>query len=555
MSRGIPPALLRKARQQYGSWEWRLNNLYWITDKEGRESICKLNWAQLSLFKSMHYLSLILKARQLGMSTFILVYMLDVCLFQRNIRCGIIDYRLDDAKKKLEKIRFAYERLPAFLKLLCPVRSMSVTKIEFKNGSSIEVGTSHRGGTLQYLHVSEFGKICAKFPDKAREIRTGALNTIQKGQVVWIESTAEGQQGDYFDLCEAAQTKQRLSIKLTPMDFKFSFFPWWKETEYQLEPDGIEIPADLATYFKKIEGQPSFIGSKPAKVPKLTDRQKAWYVKKRETQLEDMKREFPATPREAFEASLEGAILGRHMEAAEYEGRIGKFKALPGVPVHSFWDIGRRDYNSIFFGQILVGPLIRIVGFHQDVMRELPHYVELLLGSEKAAKAFGYMAEQFQLNTKGMYADKGWVQGEAWLPHDGKVTEWGSGRSRIEQAQLAGLKPMMQRDLSLHDGLNAMRSILPYCYFDATDSAVGVRMLKAYRWEWDDIRGAWMTGKPAHDTASHGSDAFRGLATSFTEIKPGAPPKDAEPLRGVENMTVRELLKQYRPHMVGTVVR
>ena len=548
MTGQLDKATLRKAAKQYGSWHWRMNNLYWIVDKDGAESVCKLNWAQLDLFKTMHQLSLILKARQLGMSTFILMFMLDVCLFQKNIRCGIIDYRLDDAKKKLEKIRFAYERLPAWMKLAYPVRTMSATRIEFANGSSVEVGTSHRGGTLQYLHISEFGKICAKFPEKAREIRTGALNTIQKGQVVWIESTAEGQQGDYFDLCEAAQTKQRLSVKLTTLDFKFSFYPWWREADYELDPEGVTIPQDLAVYFKKIAGQQSFIGSKPCKVPVLSPRKQAWYVKKRETQLEDMKREFPATPREAFEASLEGAILGHQMELAEYEGRIGKYKALPGVPVHSFWDIGRRDYTSIWFVQILIGQL-RCVHFTQNVMRELPHYVELLLGSQHARQKFRDMSETFQLDTPGLYKENDWVQGEAWLPHDGKVTEWGSGRSRIEQAAAASLSPMMQRELGLHDGINAIRSILPICHFDAAGCAEGVRMLKAYRWEWDDIRGAWMTGKPAHDKPSHGTDAFRGLATSYTELKPGPPPPEKQPLRGVGQMTVKEMLEQYKPKL------
>ena len=65
---------------------------------------------------------------------------------------------------------------------------------------------SLRSGTLQYLHVSEYGKICAKFPDKAREVRTGALNTVDKNGIVFIESTAEGQDGHFFELCQAART-------------------------------------------------------------------------------------------------------------------------------------------------------------------------------------------------------------------------------------------------------------------------------------------------------------------------------------------------------------
>jgi hypothetical protein len=86
--------------------------------------------------------------------------------------------------------------------------------------------TSLRSGTLQYLHISEYGKLCAQYADKAREVRTGALNTLQAGQVVFIESTAEGKEGYFFELCEAGQAKQRMGARLTPLDFKFHFYPW-----------------------------------------------------------------------------------------------------------------------------------------------------------------------------------------------------------------------------------------------------------------------------------------------------------------------------------------
>ena len=85
-----------------------------------------------------------------------------------------------------------------------------------------------RSGTLQYLHISEYGQLCSRFPEKAREIRTGALNTVQARQVVFIESTAEGKEGHFYDLCEQGQAKQRMGTPLTPLDFKFFFFPWYK---------------------------------------------------------------------------------------------------------------------------------------------------------------------------------------------------------------------------------------------------------------------------------------------------------------------------------------
>jgi hypothetical protein len=81
------------------------------------------------------------------------------------------------------------------LKAARPMSRDSADELVFANNSSIRVSTSMRSGTLQYLHVSEYGQLCSRYPDKAREIRTGALNTVQAGQVVFIESTAEGREG------------------------------------------------------------------------------------------------------------------------------------------------------------------------------------------------------------------------------------------------------------------------------------------------------------------------------------------------------------------------
>ena len=95
-----------------------------------------------------------------------------------------------------------------------------------------------RSGTLQYLHISEFGTICANFPDKAREIVTGALNTVETGQFTVIESTAEGQEGALPGLCQEAQARH--NENLTPMDFKFHFFPWFQDKNYVL--NGLGMP-------------------------------------------------------------------------------------------------------------------------------------------------------------------------------------------------------------------------------------------------------------------------------------------------------------------------
>ncbi len=157
-----------------------------------------------------------------------------------------------------------------------------------------------RGQTLQYLHVSEMAKIAAKWPEKAREIITGSLNTLSAGQYVFIESTAEGRDGYFYELCKSAERLMDSKNPLTKLDFRFHFYPWMEHPTYSLEPSGIVIPKELQEYFGSIEGKTG---------KKLNEGQRAWYCKKLESQKEDMKREFPSTSEESWQSSSGGIII------------------------------------------------------------------------------------------------------------------------------------------------------------------------------------------------------------------------------------------------------
>ncbi len=491
---------------------WRINNLYKIIGKAGKLVPFKMNWAQEAFYHEMHYLNAILKARQLGFTTFIQIFMLDECLFNANTRCGTIAHSLEDAKAIFrDKIKGAYDSLPDQLKAERPTIADSALELRLANNSGIRVGTSLRGGTFNFLHISELGKIAAKFPERAREIRTGALNTIHHGQVAFIESTAEGEEGDFYDLCEVSKAKARIGSKLTPLDFKFHFFPWWKEPGYRLDPDGVVIDQVAQRYFAALRDEHGIV---------LDDWQKAWWVKKKETQQEDMGREFPSTPEEAFAASVEGAFYGAWMAKAEEQGRIGDFKALPGIPVHTAWDIGRHDATAIWFFQRL-HDRIRVVGYYENDGEAMPFY---------AAKV------------KELFAENGWLRTEEsvdWFPHDGKVTEWGSGKTRLEQSVGEGLNPRIPLAMTLHDGINAVRAIIPICDYDQAGCASGVKVLKNYRKEWNKVRAVW-SREPLHNWASHGADAKRTLAVAYRDPGPSKDKDKAEIEREAREKRVRE---------------
>jgi hypothetical protein len=214
--------------------KWRLDNLYYITDKHGLKCVFKMNWAQKQLYDDIHYCNLVLKARQLGVTTFLTLLFLDTALFNSNVSCGIIADTEDNAKYIFRKIKFAYDCLPDSLKAIREAKIDSAKELTFSNNSLIRVGTSLRSATFQYLLISEFGKIAAEDIKRTNEILTGSLNTLATGSYCFIESTARGREGAFYNMCCEAQKMRDAGKPLNPMDYKFHFMPWHKHPEYIL---------------------------------------------------------------------------------------------------------------------------------------------------------------------------------------------------------------------------------------------------------------------------------------------------------------------------------
>ncbi|WP_380784003.1 hypothetical protein [Sphingomonas sp. R86520] len=171
-------------------------------------------------------LDIILKARQRGFTTVIQLDMLDDCLFLADLSAGVIAHNLVDAKAFFrDKIKYAYDHLPATFRKIRAADNDSAESLRFNNGSSIRVGTSLRSGTLQRLHVSEFGKLCAKYPERAAEVVSGAFNTVAAGQVITIESTAEGRAGEYHDMVKTARQLQDAGKNSDGLGFQVSLLP------------------------------------------------------------------------------------------------------------------------------------------------------------------------------------------------------------------------------------------------------------------------------------------------------------------------------------------
>lgn len=277
---------------------WRLNNLYKIVNEDGELVTFRMRPAQRELFKNMHYRNIILKARQLGFSTGIDIYLLDQALFNKNLSCGIIAQDLPAAGEIFStKISIPFDNLPVWLRATFQINTRregaNGGHIEFAHGSKIRVSTSFRSGTVQRLHISEHGKICAKYPAKAKEVRTGTLNAIKDGCIVFIESTAEGVGGDFHTMSTRAMDLGQLKLPLTSQDYKFHFFAWWQDPKYQtsVPTGGLRLSKYHQEYFAAVEQTMGIT---------LLDEQKQWYIRKEIEQQEEMKQEFPSTPSEAF---------------------------------------------------------------------------------------------------------------------------------------------------------------------------------------------------------------------------------------------------------------
>jgi hypothetical protein len=474
--------------ERFSDRRWRLNNLYTIKDKAGNAIPFRMNPNQEQLLSELWTLNIILKARQMGFTTLIQLLMLDACLFNSNTSAGIVAHNREDAEAFFDdKIKFAYDHLDPEIQRAVPATQDSAKSLTFANGSRIRVGTSLRSGTFQYLHVSEFGKTCAQFPAKAKEIVTGAFNAVEAGQFIAVESTAEGQEGTFYDMVMEAKRNAELQRQLTPLDFKLHFFAWWKDKTYSLSDEDaakVVLTAEHEAYFEKLYDADI----------QLTEGQEAWYVKKLATQRDSMKREYPATVEEAFEASIEGSYLAEQMARVRREGRICR-TPIERVPVDTFWDLGVNDDMVIWFRQ-RVGPEHRFIDYYSDSGEGLEHYARIL--KERAD-------------------EHGYIYGIHHLPHDGDARRLSFKAKSVRQMfEEIGVKPIIvvPRIATEKSGIEASRGYLPKCWFDESRCAEGIRCLDNYRKEWDDERGTWKD-RPRHDWASHGYKGFETAAVAY----------------------------------------
>ena len=192
----------------------------------------------------------------------------------------------------------------------------------------------------------------------------------------------------------------------------------------------------------------------------------------------------------SFDAAVEGSYYGQILNELEEKKHMQEIPREELSRTFTAWDLGMGDSTSIWVAQ-LVGSEVRLIDYYENHGVGLDHYVKWI-------------------------RDNDYEKAEHILPHDVRVRELGSGKSRLEMLEEAGLQIKIAPRMGLDDGIQAVRRLLPRCWFNVPKVQTGLNCLRNYRRDYDEKRKIFYE-RPLHDWSSHGSDSFRYLALGLDE--------------------------------------
>lgn len=291
---------------------WRMNNLYWITTKDGTKEVFKMNRAQLDfsvkylIVEKPYHRHIILKSRQLGFTTFIDLFILDEILFNPNKEGLIIAHKVTDAAEIFsKKVDFAVRNFCEELQqALFVLKRNSAKKIQvsIEEGthkgsiSGITVSISGRGGTNHYLHVSELAAMCVLFPKRANDLEQSTFPSVPFDGYIFLESTAEGAAGRFYEIFnDGWLIRHTITPMLSRVKFMPHFYNWtWDDMELKKITEAIPV--------ENMEGGEIDWGEYQ-KEHGLTDIEITYYYMKwlqLGKNISKLRQEYPTTAEEAF---------------------------------------------------------------------------------------------------------------------------------------------------------------------------------------------------------------------------------------------------------------
>jgi len=203
----------------------------------------------------------------------------------------------------------------------------------------------------------------------------------------------------------------------------------------------------------------------------------------------------------SFEAAVRGSYWGREIAAIEKAGQVTEVKWDPSLYVHTAWDLGMADSTVIWLFQ-RVGPVETRV-------------IDVIKGEGVGLEWYVRELEAARQRLQNARPHRGILQwGDHILPHDAEVRELGTGVSRLDTLWGLGIRGKICPQLPVADGIQAVRALLPNCWFDRERCAKGIEALRMYRREYDPKREE-LRANPLHDWTSHYADAFRYFAVGY----------------------------------------
>jgi phage terminase large subunit len=200
-----------------------------------------------------------------------------------------------------------------------------------------------------------------------------------------------------------------------------------------------------------------------------------------------------------FAEVFEGAYYTQQLIEAREDGRITDVAYDPSIPCYTAMDLGIGDSTALWWFQV-VGKEVRFLDYYEAHGQSLAHYADVI------------ERKPYKVETH-------------FVPHDAKVRELGTGRTRVETMRGLGLQPRLVPLHKVEDGINAVRAGFKTFWFDRTRCDYGLDALKQYRTEYKEDRATFNL-KPLHNWASHGADAFRYAAMAWRELQPEPPAND-----------------------------
>jgi hypothetical protein len=217
-------------------------------------------------------------------------------------------------------------------------------------------------------------------------------------------------------------------------------------------------------------------------------------MKKRGVSEETIEQEY----RCSFDRGVEGSYYARLLTQLRLDDKIKNVPKDDYAQVHTAWDLGFGDSTVIWFYQVC-GNEIRVIDYYEQHGEGLPHYISVL---EKKK------------------ADRKFIYGAHYVPHDAASGSFEIGMSRVKYANELGIKMTVLPREGVDMGIERVRKYLSKCYFDSKNCEYGLKCLENYRKSYNEKMKVY-SEDPLHDWCSHGADAFRYLCQAHELYQTG----------------------------------